>query len=706
MTIKIYNTLTNRKEEFKPQKGKLVSMYVCGITPYDNMHLGHARAYVVFDVIKRHLLKRGYEVKHIQNFTDVDDKIIKRSQEQNVCPSVLVQAYIKDYFEQTDRLNILKAEKYPCVTQMIKEIISFILELVSKGFAYEVGGDVYFSVEKFKGYGKLSKRNLEDLKIATRIDVRNDKKRSAFDFVLWKKMKEGEPQDVIWESPWGKGRPGWHIECSVMSSELLDETIDIHGGGQDLIFPHHENEIAQSEARNGKQFVKYWIHNGFVTMNKEKMSKSLNNSFSLKTIFEKYKPRVIRYYLLTQHYSSPLDFSEYEGLENAKNTLGFIDESYTTKLEKLSAKEVIDKDLMILKERFLSSLDDNFDFPRALSYLNRLKDIVSKESSYKDIERLSQLKTLFKDFMEISLGICLPRERNISLDLQSVFQKKYDSNTTLCITGGPIASAKKSIKEITDKDLLILQEENLKNPLFIIVEKFFQLKTLFKDFMETFLDIALPSTRNKLHITSESIVSAKKSIKEITDKDFLSSLDDNFGFPRTLSYLFFYELYYVALKEFFDVIVEKFFQLEDFMEISLGVTLPNAKSALQAIVKSYTKLVYSIKKLIEGVTDRDLLILQEESLLLLLNDNFGFPRKLYYLYKLKNIALKEFFLERLPQLKTLYMDLDLQDLLKEREKKRKDKNWVESDKLRKLIYEMGCKVIDNKDGSSVLVERI
>jgi len=639
MTIKIYNTLTNRKEEFKPQKGKLVSMYVCGITPYDNMHLGHARAYVVFDVIKRHLLKRGYEVKHIQNFTDVDDKIIKRSQEQNVCPSVLVQAYIKDYFEQTDRLNILKAEKYPCVTQMIKEIISFILELVSKGFAYEVGGDVYFSVEKFKGYGKLSKRNLEDLKIATRIDVRNDKKRSAFDFVLWKKMKEGEPQDVIWESPWGKGRPGWHIECSVMSSELLDETIDIHGGGQDLIFPHHENEIAQSEARNGKQFVKYWIHNGFVTMNKEKMSKSLNNSFSLKTIFEKYKPRVIRYYLLTQHYSSPLDFSEYEGLENAKNTLGFIDESYTTKLEKLSAKEVTDKDLLILKERFLSSLDDNFDFPRALSYLNRLKDIVSKESSYKDIERLSQLKTLFKDFMEISLGIYLPRERNISLDLQSVFQKKDDSNTTLCITGEPIASA-------------------------------------------------------------------KKSIKEITDKDFLSSLDDNFGFPRTLSYLFFYELYYVALKEFFDVIVEKLFQLEDFMEISLGVTLPNAKSALQAIVKSYTKLVYSIKKLIEEVTDKDLLILQEESLLLPLDDNFGFPRKLYYLYELKNIALKEFFLERLPQLKTLFMDLDLQDLLKEREKKRKDKNWVESDKLRKLIYEMGCKVIDNKDGSSVLVERI
>ncbi|MDR1401251.1 MAG: cysteine--tRNA ligase [Endomicrobium sp.] len=427
MTIKIYNTLTNKKEEFQSQKEKFVSMYVCGVTPYDNMHLGHARAYVVFDIIKRHLLKRGYEVKHIQNFTDVDDKIIKRSQEKNILPSELVRTYIKDYFDQTEKLNILKAEKYPCVTQMIEKIIGFIQELVNKGFAYEVNGDVYFSVEKFKDYGKLSKRSLEDFKISARVDVSNDK-RSVFDFVLWKKMKEGEPQEVIWESPWGKGRPGWHIECSVMSYELLGETIDIHGGGQDLIFPHHENEIAQSEAKSGKQFVRYWIHNGFVVINKEKMSKSLNNSFNLKTIFEKYDSRIVRYYLLTQNYSSPLDFSK-EGLENTKNTLHGIDEFYSKLVDfaKESAEEITDKDLLILQENFLSSLDDNFNCPKALSYLHELKGLALKELPNASLERLSQFRSLFEDFAETSLGIALLEGQDVNLDLQSLLKKRNEA---------------------------------------------------------------------------------------------------------------------------------------------------------------------------------------------------------------------------------------------------------------------------------------
>ena len=411
--IKVHNTLSNKKEEFKPQKENFVSMYVCGVTPYDKVHLGHARVYVVFDIIKRHLLKRGYKVKHVQNFTDVDDKIIKRSLERNIKPTELAQLYIDDYFAQTDRLNILKAEIYPRVTQLISEIISFVKELIDKKFAYEVDGDVYFSVAKFKDYGKLSKKKLDDLKVGTRVGIFNDKI-AACDFALWKKTKENEPQEASWESPWGKGRTGWHIECSVMSSTLLGDTIDIHGGGQDLIFPHHENEIAQSEAKTGNPFVKYWIHNGFVTVNKEKMSKSLNNFFTLKTIFEKYDPRVVRYYLLTQHYSSPLDFSD-AGLDTAKNTLQGIDDAYLRLLSSInreSVKEITDKDLLDLQESFLQALDDDFNSEKALSYLHELKNIILKELFATKPQRLAQLKTLYEDFAETSLGILLPKEQN------------------------------------------------------------------------------------------------------------------------------------------------------------------------------------------------------------------------------------------------------------------------------------------------------
>jgi len=425
--IKVHNTLSNKKEEFKPQKENFVSMYVCGVTPYDEVHLGHARAYVVFDIIKRHLLKRGYKVKHVQNFTDVDDKIIKRSLERNIKPNELAQTYIDDYFAQTDKLNILKAEIYPRVTQMIPEIISFVKELIDKKFAYEVDGDVYFSVAKFKDYGKLSKKKLDDLKAGARVGICNDKI-AACDFALWKKTKENEPQEVSWESPWGKGRPGWHIECSVMSSNLLGDTIDIHGGGQDLIFPHHENEIAQSEAKTGKPFVKYWIHNGFVTVNKEKMSKSLNNFFTLKTIFEKYDPRVVRYYLLTQHYSSPLDFSD-AGLETAKNTLQGMDDAYLRLLSstKKSAKEITDKDLLDLQENFLQALDDDFNSEKALSYLHELKNIILKELFAAKPQRLEQLKTLYEDLAETSLGILLPKEQNNNDELQKLLKDRNEA---------------------------------------------------------------------------------------------------------------------------------------------------------------------------------------------------------------------------------------------------------------------------------------
>jgi cysteinyl-tRNA synthetase len=425
--IKVHNTLSNKKEEFKPQKDNFVSMYVCGVTPYDEVHLGHARAYVAFDIIKRHLLKRGYKIKHIQNFTDVDDKIIKRALERNIKPTELAQLYIDDYFTQTDKLNILKAEVYPRVTQMIPEIINFIKDLVDKGFAYEVDGDVYFSVDKFKDYGKLSKRKLEDLKAGARVGICDDKI-SAFDFALWKKTKENEPQEVAWDSPWGKGRPGWHIECSVMSSNLLGDTIDIHGGGQDLIFPHHENEIAQSEAKTGNPFVKYWIHNGFVTVNKEKMSKSLNNFFTLKTIFEKYNPRVVRYYLLTQHYSSPLDFSD-AGLDVAKNTLQGMDDAYLRLVSsaKESANKITDTDLLNLQEKFLQALDDDFNSEKALSYLHELKNIILKELFTAKPQRLVQLKKLYEDFAENSLGILLPKKQNDDDNLQKLLNDRSEA---------------------------------------------------------------------------------------------------------------------------------------------------------------------------------------------------------------------------------------------------------------------------------------
>ena len=424
MTIKIHNTLSNKKEEFQPQNKDMVSLYVCGVTPYDEVHLGHARAYVVFDVIKRHLLRRGYKVKHVQNFTDVDDKIIKRAAERNIKPSELAQIYINDYFSQTDKLNILKAAEYPRVTEMVPQIINFVKSLEDKGFAYEAGGDVYFSVKKFKDYGKLSNRNTDDLKAGARVDV-CDEKDSAFDFALWKKSKDNEPDDVCWDSPWGKGRPGWHIECSVMSCEKLGETIDIHGGGQDLIFPHHENEIAQSEAKTGKPFVKYWIHNGFVTINKEKMSKSLNNFFTLKSIFEKYNPRVVRYYLMTQHYSSPLDFSD-EGLSAAKNTLQGLDDAYLRliSVSDCSCTGEMVKDLTLLRTKFDEALDDDFNSEKALSYLHELKNMILNELFKSSKERLAQLKKLYETLSAEALGISLPATQNDDSGLETLLKER------------------------------------------------------------------------------------------------------------------------------------------------------------------------------------------------------------------------------------------------------------------------------------------
>jgi cysteinyl-tRNA synthetase len=306
MTIKLYNTLTKNKEELKTVEPGKIKMYVCGPTTYNYIHLGNARPIVVFDTIRRYLRHKGYQVTYIQNFTDVDDKIINRANEEQVDPLALAQKYIEEYFKDADALNVQRADIHPRVSEHLQEIIHIIQTLVDTGYAYELDGDVYYHISQFSQYGKLSGRTIEEMQAGARIEV-NQNKRHPMDFVLWKKAKPGEP---AWDSPWGKGRPGWHIECSAMSIKYLGEQFDIHGGGYDLVFPHHENEIAQSETYTGKTFANYWLHNGFITVNQEKMSKSLGNFFLVREILEKYDPEVVRYYLLATHYRSPLDFDD------------------------------------------------------------------------------------------------------------------------------------------------------------------------------------------------------------------------------------------------------------------------------------------------------------------------------------------------------------------------------------------------------------
>jgi cysteinyl-tRNA synthetase len=307
MGLKVYNTLNGKKEEFIPLTEGQVKMYVCGPTVYDTSHIGHARSVVVFDVIFRWFERLGYEVTYVRNFTDVDDKIIKKSNETGQDCAVITEKYINEFHVEMDALNVRRPTIEPRATGHITHIIEFIRMLIEKGKAYSVeGGDVYFSIDAFAAYGRLSGRNPEDMRAGARIAV-DEKKKNPLDFTLWKPAKPGEP---FWESPWGKGRPGWHIECSAMSYEYLGEGFDIHGGGKDLIFPHHENEIAQSEALFGRQFVKYWIHNGFVDINNEKMSKSLGNFTMIKEVLARYPAEVIRMFLLSNHYRSPIDYSE------------------------------------------------------------------------------------------------------------------------------------------------------------------------------------------------------------------------------------------------------------------------------------------------------------------------------------------------------------------------------------------------------------
>ncbi len=375
MPLRVYNTLSREKEEFRPLHGKKVGMYVCGVTPYDLCHLGHARAYVTFDMVRRYLEFSGYDVKHVQNFTDVDDKIINKARKEGdpFKATEIAQRFIDEYFNEMDALGIKRAHVYPKVSEHMKEIIALVEKLLAKGIAYEVDGNIFYDVSKFPTYGKLSKQPMDQIKAGARIEV-DERKRNPVDFALWKKAKPDEP---YWESPWGKGRPGWHIECSAMSMKYLGETLDIHGGGMDLIFPHHENEIAQSEGATGKQFSKYWIHNGFITIDQEKMSKSLGNFFTIRDVMKKYSAETIRFFLLSTHYHSPIDFSD-ALLVNAANSLAKLHNAIDNleAVEKTASKAKMGEmekalldDVKEDREKFIAAMDDDFNTPLAISAL-------------------------------------------------------------------------------------------------------------------------------------------------------------------------------------------------------------------------------------------------------------------------------------------------------------------------------------------------
>jgi len=376
MSLRVFNTLHRKKEAFKPIAPGKVRMYVCGPTVYDSCHIGHARSVVVFDVIARYLKAIGYDVLYVRNFTDVDDKIIDKANQLGIDSTTVAERFIKEFYEDMDALNVERATIEPKATDHIAQIIQFIEKLVKGGFAYQVEGDVFFSVEKFEKYGKLSGRKLDEMEAGARIDI-NEKKNNPFDFVLWKSAKPGEP---FWESPWGKGRPGWHIECSVMSSEYLGVTFDIHGGGKDLCFPHHENEIAQSESISGKPFVKYWIHNGFVNINQEKMSKSLGNFLMIKDVLKTYHPEVVRLFLLSNHYRSPIDFTEM-AMEEARKGL---DKMYALLLRvdnTMGIKSTQDIESGNCWQQFCEAMNDDFNSARGIGIIfdtvrtvNRLLD--------------------------------------------------------------------------------------------------------------------------------------------------------------------------------------------------------------------------------------------------------------------------------------------------------------------------------------------
>ena len=417
--IKVYNTLNKKKEEFIPLTPGEVKMYVCGPTVYNYFHIGNGRTFIAFDTIRRYLEYRGYKVTFIQNFTDIDDKMINKANEEGCTVKELGDRYISEYYKDADALNIERASTNPRATEYITEIIDFVKELIDKGYAYEVNGDVYFSTKKFKDYGKLSGQNIEDLQSGARIKV-DERKNDPLDFAVWKSQKPGEP---AWESPWGMGRPGWHIECSCMAKKLLGETIDIHAGGADLAFPHHENEVAQSESLTGKKFANYWMHSAFVNVNNQKMSKSLSNFFTAREILEKYDVDVIRFLMLSAHYRQPVNFSM-ELLDSAKasverlyncvsNIENLLEETTADTMTEAEAEFL--KSLNKHKEKYIEKMDDDFNTADAITAMFDLaKDINSNLNAESSKEVLNGALSLIRE-LGAPLGI-IQKSTKVSLE--------------------------------------------------------------------------------------------------------------------------------------------------------------------------------------------------------------------------------------------------------------------------------------------------
>lgn len=428
--MKILNTLTRRKEEFVPINEGKVGIYVCGPTVYDYIHIGNARPMIVFDTLRRYLEYKGYDVNYVSNFTDVDDKIIKRANEEGVDASVISERYIAEVKKDMAALNVREATTHPKATEEIPDMIEMVKTLIEKGYAYEVNGTVYFRTRKFKDYGKLSKKNIDDLRSGNRDLLVSgvDEKEDPLDFVLWKPKKEGEPS---WPSPWGDGRPGWHLECSVMSKKYIGDVIDIHAGGEDLVFPHHENEIAQSEAANGTEFARYWMHNGFLKINNEKMSKSLGNFFTVREIAEKYPLQVIRFFMLSAHYRSPLNFSA-DLVEASKNGLERI-LTAVDRLKSISGTEgEVDKavadEMDAFVKKYEAAMDDDLNTADAISVIFELVKYanvnVTEESTKANVELVLNTVTKLCDI----LGIITEKKKEIlDSDIEALIEERQSA---------------------------------------------------------------------------------------------------------------------------------------------------------------------------------------------------------------------------------------------------------------------------------------
>ena len=417
--LTIYNTLTRKQEEFKPQTPGVVNMYVCGPTVYNYIHIGNARSAIAFDTVRRYLEFKGYKVNYVSNFTDVDDKMIKAAHEQGITVPQLADKYIQAFMEDTKAINIEPATMQPRATENIPEIIKFIQGLIDKGYAYEKDGDVYYRARKFKDYGQLSGQSIDDLEVGASEHVSDDeinKKEDPMDFALWKAAKPGE---INWDSPWGKGRPGWHIECSVMSTKYLGKTIDIHGGGQDLEFPHHENEIAQSEAKTGQKFVRYWMHNGFVTIGKdnEKMSKSLHNFITVHDIIKQVDPQVLRFFMATTQYRRPIQYSE-DNLIDAKNNLehiqtAFDNLTYRQKDAQDGADPVVTQKLADFKQSFTEAMDNDINVQNGITVVYELVKFANVYAQQKAVKAaaLTEMKDLISELVSI-FGVKLASSDN------------------------------------------------------------------------------------------------------------------------------------------------------------------------------------------------------------------------------------------------------------------------------------------------------